>query len=59
MEENRENQIEKVEWRKEAIRGNFMPAIIMLEQNKIKVNDIVEENNKDTLLHLAGILIIM
>ena len=54
MEENKESQIEKVEWRKEAVKGNFMPAIIMLEQNKIKVNDIVEENNGDTLLILAG-----
>ena len=54
MEENNENKIETIEWRKEALKGNFMPAIIMLEQNKININDIVDENNKETLLHLAG-----
>ena len=54
MEEKKEIPIEIVEWRKEALKGNFMPAIIMLEQNKINVNDIVEENNQETLLHLAG-----
>ena len=54
MEEKKEIQIEKVEWKKEALKGNFMPAVIMLEQNKINVDDIVEENNQETLLHLAG-----
>ena len=58
METNTEKKgnetIEKVNWKNEALKGNFMPAVIMLEQNKINVNDIVEENNKETLLHLAG-----
>ena len=54
MEANVGNNEAKVEWKKEAINGNFMPAIIMLEQNKINVNDPIEENNGDTLLHLAG-----
>ena len=54
MEEKSVNENEKVNWRSEAIKGNFMPAIIMLEQNKINVNDVVEETNQDTLLHLAA-----
>ena len=54
MEENQENPNEIVDWKKEALKGNFMPAVIMLEQNKINVNDIVDENNQETLLHLAG-----
>ena len=54
MDQKNVNENEKVNWRSEAIKGNFMPAIIMLEQNKINVNDVVEETNKDTLLHLAG-----
>ena len=49
-----QNQQEIVEWRKEAIKGNFMPAVIMLEKKKININDIVDENTKETLLHLAG-----
>ena len=53
-ESEKENKPEIVEWRKEALTGNFMPAVIMLEQKKINVNDIVDENNKETLLHLAG-----
>ena len=31
-----------------------MPAMIMLEQNKINVNEIVDPKNQETLLHLAG-----
>lgn len=54
MEEKIENQNEKIDWHKEALGGNFMPAIIMLEQKKINVDDIVNEDNNETLLHLAG-----
>ena len=54
MQAKNEIQNQIIEWRKEALKGNFMPAILMLEQNKINVNDIVDENNKETLLHLAG-----
>ena len=54
MEEKIENQNEKIDWHKEALGGNFMPAIIMLEQKKINVDDIVDEDNNETLLHLAG-----
>ena len=54
IQNQNQNQQEIVEWRKEAIKGNFMPAVIMLEKKKININDIVDENTKETLLHLAG-----
>ena len=54
MEQKQENPNEIVDWRKEALKGNFMPAVIMLEQNKTNVNDTVDENTQETLLHLAG-----
>ena len=54
LEKKEDEKIEIVDWKVEALKGNFMPAIIMLEQNKINVDDIVDENNKETLLHLAG-----
>ena len=50
-EEKKEMPI--VYWREQALKGNFMPAMIMLEQNKINVNEIVEPINQETLLHLA------
>ena len=52
IEEKKEKPI--VYWREEALKGNFMPAMIMLEQNKINVNEIVDPKNQETLLHLAG-----
>ena len=51
-EEKKEMPI--VYWREQALKGNFMPAMIMLEQNKINVNEIVEPINQETLLHLAA-----
>ena len=52
IEEKKEKPI--VYWREEALKGNFMPAMIMLEQNKINVNEVVDPKNQETLLHLAG-----
>ena len=49
-----EKQIKTVSWKLEALKGNFMPAMIMLEQKKINVNDIVDPIKQETLLHLAG-----
>ena len=49
-----EKQIKTVSWKQEALKGNFMPAMIMLEQKKINVNDIVDPIKQETLLHLAG-----
>ena len=53
-EEKKEQEKKIVSWKEEALKGNFMPAMIMLEQNKINVNEIVNPSNKETLLHLAG-----
>ena len=52
-----EIKIEKkpeISWRAEALKGNFMPAMIMLEENKINVNEIVQPFSQETLLLLAG-----
>ena len=54
MEEKAENPNEIIDFRKQALKGNFMPAIIMLEKNLIKVDDIIDEEKGETLLHLAG-----
>ena len=54
MVEKIENPNEVVDFRQQAIGGNFMPAIIMLEKNLIKVDDIIDEEKGETLLHLAG-----
>ena len=53
-EEKKEEEIKIVSWKLEALKGNFMPAMIMLEQNRINVNEIVNPTNQETLLHLAG-----
>ena len=53
-EEKKEKEIKEVSWKLEALKGNFMPSMVMLEQNKINVNEIVNPSSKETLLHLAG-----
>ena len=52
--EKEDSQDEIVNWRIECENRNFMPAIMMLEQNKINVDDIVNPNNGNTLLHYAA-----
>ena len=37
----------------EAMKGNFMPSIILLEKNIIQVNSPINISTGDTLLHLA------
>ena len=54
MQEKAENPNEVIDFKQQALGGNFMPAIIMLEKNLIKVDDIIDENRGETLLHLAG-----
>ena len=49
-----EKEIKTISWREEALKGDFMPAMIMLEQNKINVNEIVNPFSRETLLLLAG-----
>ena len=37
----------------EALKGNFMPSILLLESNKIDINSPINSDTGDTLLHLA------
>ena len=53
-EKGKENQEEIVDWKEQAIQGNLMPGIMMLEQKKIDVNDEVNPTNGNTLLHYAA-----
>ena len=57
-EENIINTSEKkdedvVNWRQECINGNLMPGVLLVEQNKISVNEVVNPENGNTLLHYA------
>ena len=57
-EENTINTSEKkdedvVNWREECINGNLMPGVLLVAQNKISVNEIVNPENGNTLLHYA------
>ena len=54
FEEIRIEERPKLSWREEALKGNFMPAMIMLEDNKINVNEIIQPLTQETLLLLAG-----
>ena len=53
-EEEKKEEIKITSWREEALKGNFMPAMILIEQNKLNVNEIVKPDSQETLLHLAG-----
>ncbi len=54
-EEENKNKTETIYWKEECMKGNLMPAIIMLEQKKINVDDEVNTLNGNTLLHYAAI----
>ena len=54
IQSKEENEIKTVSWKEEALKGNFMPAMIMLEQNKINVNEVVQSQTQETLLHLSA-----
>ena len=54
IEEIKIEERPKVSWREEALKGNFMPAMIMLENNRINVNEIVQPFTQESLLLLAG-----
>ena len=45
---------EAVNWREECYKGNLMPAVYLLDEKKISVNDIVNPENGNTLLHYAA-----
>lgn len=49
-----ENNEETIDWKQQCKEGNLMPGIIMLEQKKINVNDEVNPENGNTLLHYAA-----
>ena len=59
-EENKKEENKKEEksnplyWKEECIKSNLMPGIIMLEQNKINVDEEVNPTNGNTLLHYAA-----
>ena len=51
-----ENLIENdniISYKDELLKGNFMPALIMLDNKKININDEINEQTGDTLLHYA------
>ena len=47
-----------VDWKAEAKGGNFMPAIMLLEQNKIHIYDIVDPPTGNRLITLINLIII-
>lgn len=49
---NSDNEI--VNWKEICMQGNLMPGVMMLEQKKIDVNDEVNPENGNTLLHYAA-----
>ena len=53
-EKDIENKEEIVNWREQCIKGNLMPGIMMLELKKINVDEIVNPENGNTLLHYAA-----
>ena len=48
------NQEEVINWREQCEKGNFMPAIVMLEQKRINIDDVVNPQNGNTILHYAA-----
>ena len=48
------NEEEVINWREECIKGNLMPAVLLLDQKKISVNEIVNPENGNTILHYAA-----
>ena len=53
-EKSEEKKEEVVNWREECIKGNLMPGVLLLDQKKISVNEIVNKENGNTLLHYAA-----
>ena len=42
-----------VNWKDEVFKGNFMPAFVLLDKKVISVDQIVDNNTNNTLLHLS------
>ena len=49
------NEIEIINWKEQCMKGDLMPGIIMLENKKIKVDDEINKDNGNTLLHYAAL----
>ena len=52
-QDNKDNE-EVVNWKEQCIQGNLMPAVLLLDEGKISVNDIVNPENGNTILHYAA-----
>ena len=46
-------QPESISYLSEITRGNFMPSVLLLEQNKIAINTPINQFTGETLLHMA------
>ena len=49
------NNLEIINWREQCMKGNLMPGIIMLENKEINVDDEINQDNGNTLLHYAAL----
>ena len=49
---NNDNESNEINHKTEALRGNIIPSIVLLNENKVNINDTFN-NEGDTLLHLA------
>ena len=45
---------EAIDWKDQCIKGNLMPGILLLDEKKIKVDDIVNPENGNTIFHYAA-----
>lgn len=43
----------EINWKVEALRANFMPAVVKLDRKEINVNEIVDPTSENRLIHLA------
>lgn len=43
----------EIDWKREALIGNFMPATVKLHKKEINVNDIIDPISENRLIHLA------
>jgi hypothetical protein len=46
-------QNKKINWKDEIYKGNFMPAFCLLNSNKIFVDEIIDNNTENRLLHMS------
>jgi hypothetical protein len=46
-------QIKTINWKDEIYKGNFMPAFCLLNSNKLLVDEIIDYNTENRLLHMS------